>query len=117
MNKPMEMLLVPRVTPKSDRLWRSLNTYTLLVPAEATKAAIKAQIESSQSVDVVSIRSLNQKGKTYRSYQLNRHSRRHRTRLSGKRPDFKKVYVTLKSGQELSNFTELATPQQPETTS
>lgn len=111
MTKPLEMLLVPRVSPKSERLWRQLNTYTLLVPAEATKAAIKAQIESGQNVDVVNIRSLNQKGKTYRSYQLNRHSRRHRTRLSGKRPDFKKVYVTLKKGQELSAFTELTTPQ------
>lgn len=114
MNKPIEMLLVPRVTPKSDRLWRSLNTYTLLVPKGATKAAVKAQIESSQSVDVVGIRSLNQKGKTARSFQLNRRSRRHRTRLSGPRPDFKKVYVTLKAGQELSNFTELATPQNPD---
>lgn len=113
MNKPMEMLLVPRVTAKSDRLWRQLNTYTLLVPAEATKAAIKAQIESSQSVEIIGIKSLNQKGKTYRSYQLNRHSRRHRTRLSGKRPGFKKVYVTLKKGQELSSFTELANPQEP----
>lgn len=114
MTKPLEMLLVPRVTSKSDRLWRQLNTYTLLVPASATKAAIKAQIETGQSVEVVGIRSLNQKGKTYRSYQLNRHSRRHRTRLSGKRPDFKKVYITLKAGQELSGFTELAGTQTPD---
>ena len=114
MNKSLEILIVPRVTAKSDRLWRRLNTYTLLVPAEATKVAVKAQIESSQSVNIISIRSLNQKGKIYRSYQLNRHSRTHRTRLSGRRSGFKKVYVTLKAGQELTAFTELTTPQNPD---
>ena len=114
MAQALEILIIPRVTPKSDRLWRQLNTYTLLVPIEATKIAIKTQIESSQSVNIVSIRSLNQKGKIYRSYQLNRHSRTHRTRLSGRRAGFKKVYVTLKAGQELTAFTELATPQNPD---
>ena len=111
MTKPLELLLLPRVTAKADRLWRQLNTYTLLVPPTATKAAIKAQIEANQSVIVTSIRSLNQVGKSARSYQMNRQQRRHRTRLSGRRAGFKKVYVTLKTGQQLTAFTDLTTAQ------
>ncbi len=111
MTKSLELLLLPRVTAKTDRLWRQLNVYTLLVPSTATKATIKAQIEASQSVTVTSIRSLNQVGKSARSYQINRQQRRHRTRLSGQRPGFKKVYITLKAGQQLTAFTDLTTAQ------
>ena len=71
--------------------------------------AIKAQIESGQSVDIVSIRSSQPKeAKFSRSYQFKRHSR---TSIGpgcrAERPDFKKVYITLKPGQELTAFTEL----------
>ena len=111
MNKPVEMLLLPRVTAKTDRLARQLNTYTLLVPKGATKAAVKAQLEADQSVNVVNVRSLNQKGKPARSLSLSQQRRNQRTRLVGKRSDFKKVYVSLKAGQELAAFTDLTGAQ------
>lgn len=111
MTKPLEMLLLPRVTAKTDRLARQFNTYTLLVPKAATKPAIKAQLEADQSVTVIGIRSLNQTGKPARSLSLSRQRRQRRTRLVGKRADFKKVYVTLKAGQELAAFTDLVGAQ------
>ena len=58
--------------------------------SSANKIEIKAAVEKLFEVDVVSVKTLNVKGKTKRF-----------GRLIGKRSDVKKAYVRIKSGQEI----------------
>lgn len=57
------------------------------VDRDATKHAIKAAVETIFKVEVEHVRTTNQRGKTVR-----------RGRTQGRRPDWKKAYVTLKTG-------------------
>lgn len=68
---------------------------TFRVDAHATKPEIKSAIERIFNVQVESVRTVNYEGKKVR-----------RGRFEGRRPSWKKAYVTLKAGQEPFDYSE-----------
>ena len=68
---------------------------TFRVDTRATKPEIKSAIEKIFNVQVDSVRTVNYEGKKVR-----------RGRFEGRRPSWKKAYVTLKAGQEPFDYVE-----------
>ena len=69
------------------------NTYTFLVDKRANKTEIKEAIQQIWNVQVISVRTLNRKGKTKR-----------RRYTVGKRADEKRAIVTLIEGDKIEIF-------------
>jgi large subunit ribosomal protein L23 len=67
--------------------------YTFKTTKDITKTEFITYIKNVYSVDVVKIKSLNVKGKAVS-----------RGRISGKRPDYKKMIITLKKGQKIADY-------------
>ena len=86
----MKVLVAPVVSEKSTRLADSENRFVFKVRKYATKPQVKKAVELMFEVEVESVQLLNVQGKTKRS-----------GRVLGKRPDWKKAYVRLKSGHEI----------------
>jgi large subunit ribosomal protein L23 len=68
---------------------------TFRVDTKATKPEIKSAIEKIFNVQVDSVRTVNYEGKKVR-----------RGRFEGRRPSWKKAYVTLKAGQDPFDYGE-----------
>ncbi len=86
----MKVLVAPVVSEKSTRLADSENRFVFKVRKDATKPQVKKAVELMFEVEVESVQLLNVQGKEKRS-----------GRVLGKRPDWKKAYVRLKSGHEI----------------
>jgi len=84
-----ELLRAPVVTEKST-LGSEHNQVTFRVPMDASKPEIKAAVEELFKVKVKAVNTLRQNGK----------AKRFRGR-PGRRPDFKKAYVTLEEGHSI----------------
>jgi len=69
------------------------STYTFLVDPRANKTEIKEAVQAIWNVRVVSVRTLNRKGKVKR-----------RRFTLGKRPDQKRAIVTLAEGDRIEIF-------------
>jgi large subunit ribosomal protein L23 len=91
------VLVAPIVSEKATRLGEKLNQVMFKVLRDATKPEIKAAVELMFKVEVASVSTLNQKGKTKRF-----------GRTIGRRDHVKKAYVALKPGQELNFSGEAA---------
>jgi len=81
------------VSEKSNMVSEKNGSIVLKVLKHATKREIKLAVENIFETEVVSVNTLISKGKT----------KRFRSTL-GKRKDYKKAYVSLKKGQDLSVF-------------
>ncbi len=88
-----EIIIAPMLTEKSNNLMSKQNSYTFRVSVRANKIEIKSAIEKIFSVDVTDVNTMNFRGKMKRM-----------GRYTGKRADWKKAIVTLKSGQTLPDF-------------
>ena len=66
------------------------NRYGFVVAANASKGEIKTAVEKNFNVTVVKINTISVTGKTHRM-----------GRFEGKRPDYKKAFVTLKKGDKI----------------
>ena len=66
------------------------NRYGFVVAATASKGEIKTAVEKIFNVKVVKINTISVTGKTHRM-----------GRFEGKRPDYKKAFVTLKKGDKI----------------
>ncbi len=86
----MKVILAPVVSEKSVRGSDRSDQYAFRVLKDATKAEIRAAAEKMFSVKVVSVTTLNVKGKTKRFAMT-----------AGSRPDWKKATIRLKAGQEI----------------
>ncbi|MDQ2803084.1 MAG: 50S ribosomal protein L23 [Pseudomonadota bacterium] len=86
----------PLITEKATRLSEH-GHYVFRVALEAKKPEIKAAVEGLFGVQVLAVNTLIQKGKT----------KRFRGR-PGRRPDVKKAFVQLASGQQIDFTTGLA---------
>lgn len=84
-----DVLIRPVITEKSMSL-NSDNKYTFLVDLKANKFDIRNAVESIFDVTVTKVTTVRVMGKTKR-----------RGRVYGKRPDYKKAYVTLKAGDKI----------------
>lgn len=81
-----DIIVRPVVTEKSMEQ-NAFNKYTFIVDLKANKVEIRNAIEEIFNVTVTSVNTVRAMGKS-----------RRRGRIVGKRPDFKKAYVTLKEG-------------------
>lgn len=81
-----------RLTEKGTRQGEKYNQYTVKADRLATKPQIKRAVEELFKVKVLSVNTLNVRGKY----------RRQRTAQAGKAPDWKKAIVTLKEGDKIS---------------
>jgi len=94
MHDHRDVILRPVVSEKSYALLGD-NVYTFVVAPQATKAAIRASVETLFDVEVIKVNTLRRKGKR-------RHNRRNNT--WGKRPETKRALVTLAAGDTLDLF-------------
>jgi len=93
-NRVMQVLLAPIVSEKSTLIGEKHNQYAFRVLQDATKAEVKAAIETFFKVNVDSVNMINIAGKKKRT-----------SKGAGRRRDVRKAYVSLKDGQEI-NFAE-----------
>lgn len=98
-----QITLKPRISEKAYALSTLANTYVFDVPLTANKPEVKKTIEERFNVTVIKITGMRQKGKKARSLRLGDRSGR---RLSGKRNDLKKMYVTLADKDSIKIFEE-----------
>ncbi len=81
-----------RLTEKGTRQGEKYNQYTVVADRRATKPQIRAAVQELFKVKVLSVNTLNVRGK----------ARRQRTAQAGKAMDWKKAIVTLKEGDKIS---------------
>lgn len=86
-----QVLVAPIVSEKATTVGEKNNQVLFKVLRDATKPEIKAAVELMFKVEVASVQTVNQKGKTKRF-----------GRSIGRRDHVKKAYVSLKPGQELN---------------
>ena len=92
MKSPRDIVIRPVVSEKSYGALER-NSYTFLVEPQANKTEIKEAIQQIWSVRVLSVNTMNRKGKVKR------------TRVgSGRRPDQKRAVVTLAQGDSIEIF-------------
>ncbi len=93
MKDPRDVILEPVVSEKSYDLIEDLNTYTFIVDRRANKTEIKEAVKAIFEVDVVSVNTMNRKGK------------RKRTGWKfGRRKDTKRALVKLAPGSSIDIF-------------
>jgi len=95
MNRRLHVLRIPVITEKSTHLKENQQTLTFKVARDATKTEIRDAVENIFKVKVGSVRTALFHGKIKRQ-----------GRYSGRRPDWKKAYVTLKEGEKMIEFSE-----------
>lgn len=93
---PRDVIIAPVVSEKSYSLLDH-NAYTFYVHKDANKTEIRQAVESIWNVRVVSVNTLNRKGKTKR-FRF----------VSGKRPDTKRAVVKLAEGDKIEIFEQQA---------
>ncbi|SCX43900.1 50S ribosomal protein L23 [Nitrosospira sp. Nsp1] len=95
----MHVILSPQVSEKATYIAEKHNQVIFRVTQDATKPEIKAAVElmwKGQNIEVESVQVANVKGKEKRF-----------GRFMGRRRNWKKAYVNIKTGQEI-NFSEIA---------
>ena len=89
---PRDVILAPVVSEKSYGLIDN-NAYTFMVHPEANKTEIRQAVETIWDVKVLSVNTLNRKGKTKR-FRF----------TQGKRSDTKRAIVKLREGDKIELF-------------
>ena len=95
MNRRESVLQLPVITEKSTHIKENFRTVAFKVLRDANKIEIKDAVEKIFKVKVQSVRTANFHGK-----------KRRQGRYTGRRPDWKKAYVTLKQGEKMIEFSE-----------
>ena len=86
----INLLVAPHVSEKSSRVGEKHNQYVFRVRPNATKPEIRKAVELMFSVEVEAVQVVNVAGKQKRFGSV-----------TGRRSDWKKAYVRLKSGQTI----------------
>ncbi|MDR3214420.1 MAG: 50S ribosomal protein L23 [Azoarcus sp.] len=87
----LQVLLAPQISEKATYVADKNDQVIFKVVSDATKAEVKAAVETLFKVDVESVQVLNVKGKEKR-----------KGHITGRRKGWKKAFVSLKSGQEIN---------------
>lgn len=95
MKNPRSIIKMAIVTEKSTNLRAKQNKYAFMVDREANKIEIKRAVEQLFKVKVKNVHTMNMHGKVKRM-----------GRFEGKRPDWKKAIVRLKSGESIAQLVE-----------
>lgn len=97
MKEIREILVAPHVTEDTMKNMVNPRTnvrkYVFKVALDASKEEIKSAIEKRFSVNVASVNTLINRGKIKRVRMV-----------AGKKPNWKKAYITLKAGQKIAEF-------------
>ena len=93
MKNPRDIIFEPGVSEKSYDLVSDFNTYTFIVDPRSHKTEIKQAIEAIFDVKVVSVNTMNRKGKKKRTGWT-----------VGTRKDTKRALVTLAPGDTIVVF-------------
>jgi len=93
MKNPRDIIFEPVVSEKSYDLVEASNTYTFIVDPRSNKTEIKLAIEKIFDVKVVSVNTMNRKGKHKRTGNV-----------IGKRKNTKRALVTLGTGHSIDVF-------------
>ena len=93
MKDPRDIIFEPIVSEKSYDLIEDTNTYTFVVDRRANKTEIKQAVASIFDVTVVSVNTMNRKGKLKRTGYV-----------VGKRKDTKRALVKLADGDKIDIF-------------
>jgi large subunit ribosomal protein L23 len=90
-----EILAAPHLTEKTAAylMDEATNKYVFKVKLDANKFEIKSAVEQRFDVEVVAVNTVVVRGKIKRLRQK-----------AGKRPNWKKAYITLKDGNTISEF-------------
>jgi len=96
MKQAYSILRLPIITEKSTFEKEKLQTLTFKVARGANKIEIKNAVEKVFKVKIASVRTANFHGKI-----------RRQGRFAGRKPDWKKAYVTLKKGEKMFEFSEM----------
>jgi large subunit ribosomal protein L23 len=88
-----DLIKRPLITEKTNIQKEVSNQLTFEVDRSANRIEIKRAIEQMFKVNVLSVRTMQVKGK-----------RKRRGRIEGKRRDWKKAIVTLKPGERIEFF-------------
>lgn len=99
-----DISLLPLLNEKTYDLSKAKNVFVFKVPLNVNKLTIIQAIKNQFDVEAVSVNTLVSKGKVKRTMSI---TGKRALSSKGKRPDFKKVYVTLKKGQSLPFFESL----------
>ena len=92
-NDPYQIIIRPLITEKSMGIKEISNVVTFEVHPKANKSEIKKAVEKLFDVKVISVNTMNVKGKTKR-YRF----------VMGKKKDWKKAMVKLKPGETIDLF-------------
>jgi large subunit ribosomal protein L23 len=95
MKSPYQVILQPIITEKGLGVKETEATLVFKVAAKATKTEIREAVQQVFKVKVDSVRTANFEGKE-----------RRRGRYAGYRPDWKKAYVRLKSGEKMPEYAQ-----------
>ena len=90
---PRNIIIAPVITEKSQGQAAATNCYTFKVSINANKIEIKKAIEHIFSEKVLDVNTIRMMGKPKRL-----------GKYTGKRPDWKKAIVTLRSGDKIADF-------------
>jgi large subunit ribosomal protein L23 len=95
MKSAYQTLLRPVITEKGLAIKEHQNTLVFRVAPKATKTEIKEAVQTIFKVKVHSVRTATYPGKE-----------RRRGKFSGYRPDWKKAYVRLRSGEKMPEYAQ-----------
>jgi large subunit ribosomal protein L23 len=83
----------PLITEKAERAREATRQFAFEVHREATKIQVKQAVEKLFGVHVLAVRTANARGKNKRV-----------GRSIGRRPNWKKAFVTLREGETIALF-------------
>lgn len=94
------ILIKPLITEKSEKLSEKRNQYCFMVDKKANKIEIKNAVETMFNVSVDSVNTMIVPGKVK--------SRNTKSGvLKGRKPSYKKAYVTLTQGEEIDFYGDI----------
>lgn len=96
----MEVIIKPVITEKMTDKSEKLNQYGFIVHRKANKLQIKQAVEDLYGVDVMSVNTINVKGKSSMRYTKT-------GIIQGKKPDLKKAVVTLAEGETIDFYSNI----------
>ena len=96
----MAIIIKPIVTEKMTSISEKYNRFGFRVNADANKSQIKKAVEEMYNVTVVSVNTMNYKGKNKSRYTKS-------GLIQGKTASYKKALVTLKEGDTIDFFSNI----------
>ena len=96
----MDISIRPLITEKANNVSEKLNCYTFAVSPDANKFQIKDIVEKLYNVRVTSVNTAYYAGKRKQRWTKS-------GLLKGKKPAFKKAYVTVAEGQTIDYYNNI----------